>query len=179
MSLLGHFRLFMPAATSKPSPATGQALGPLGINMLAFCKEFNERTKLVRSEVPLQVTLLPRTDKTFKYAIRSPLTKWFVHRVSRVPLAGSLGSKETVGNITLKELYHIAEAKSQDPQWLGVPIRSICLAVFGTCRAMGIRVTKERLQEFSKRDETPIWDLERLRKDIRTKNKAAKRGSKK
>ena len=104
MSLIGHFRLFMPAATSKPSPATGQALGPLGINMMNFCKDFNDRTKQVRPEVPLQVTLLPRTDKTFKYSIRSPMSKWFVHRVSRVPLAGALGSKETVGNITLKEV---------------------------------------------------------------------------
>lgn len=96
----------MPGATAKPSPATGQALGPLGINMLAFCKDFNERTSKVRPEVPLQVSLLPRTDKTFKYAVRSPQTKWFVHRVSRTPLAGKLGSLVGVGNITLKEVPH-------------------------------------------------------------------------
>lgn len=77
------------------------------------------------------------------------------------------------------QLYHISVAKSQDPQFIGVPLRAIAAGVLGTCRAMGIRVTKERLPEYSKRDETPVWDLERLRKNVRQANKAAKRGSKK
>lgn len=60
MSLIGTFRLQVGAATAKPSPAVGQTLGPLGINMMNFCKEFNVRTSQVRQEVPLQCTLLPR-----------------------------------------------------------------------------------------------------------------------
>ncbi|CAD7925444.1 unnamed protein product [Amoebophrya sp. A120] len=175
MSVIGNFRLFVPAATAKPSPAVGQALGPLGINMMAFCKDFNSRTSQVRPEVPLQVTLFPKTDKTFKYLIRSPSTKWFLHRVARLPLAAPVD----VGNITLKELYHVAVAKSRDPQWIGVPLKSVVLAVLGTCRGMGIRVTRERLPEFSKRDETRVWDLEKLRKETRQKNKTSRKSAKK
>eukprot|EP00392_Amoebophrya_sp_AT5.2_P006600 g6612.t1 len=174
MSVIGHFRLFVPAATAKPSPAVGQALGPLGINMMAFCKDFNARTSQVRPEVPLQVTIFPKTDKSFKYLIRAPATKWFLHRCARLPMAAPVQE----GNITLKELYHIAEAKSRDPQWIGVPMKTICLAVLGTCRGMGIRVTRERLADYFKRDETRIWDLEKLRKEIRQRNKNANRGSK-
>ncbi|CAD7964243.1 unnamed protein product [Amoebophrya sp. A25] len=172
-SVIGKFRMFVPAATAKPSPAIGQALGPLGINMMNFTKDFNTRTSRVRPEVPLQVTLFPKTDKSFRYLIRSPSTKWFLHRVARLPMAAPVG----FGNITLKELYHIAEAKSQDPQWIGVPLRTICLAVLGTCKGMGIRVTRERLQEFSKRDEVRVWDLEKLRKELRTRKKNKARGA--
>merc|ERR1711862_783541 len=98
----------------------GQALGPLGINMLNFCKEFNVRTAQVRPEVPLQVTLLPRTDKTFKYYIRAPQAKWFLHRVARMPLGSDDGNQTVQGNITLKELYHIALAKRILSLWVWV-----------------------------------------------------------
>ena len=107
------------------------------------------------------------------------MTKWFLHRVARLPLASHFGSKTPAGNVTLKEVYHIAKAKAADPQYIGVPLRAIVIAVIGSCRAMGIRVTRTRLMQYSKRDEVPVWDLERLRKEIRLRNKAATRGSKK
>eukprot|EP00396_MALV-II-16_sp_LP-1_P000360 gene360-189_t len=181
-TVIGHFKLRVGAATAKPSPAVGQALGPLGINMAAFCKEFNERTKQVRPEVPLQVMLIPKSDKTFQYSIRSPETKWFVHRVARVPLAGWYGNPERdhagVGCITLKEVYHIAKAKSADPQYVGVPLRAICIAVIGTAKGMGVKVRRELPVKFSKRDEIPVWDLERLRKDLKMRNKQARKSKK-
>eukprot|EP00929_Paragymnodinium_shiwhaense_P009950 TRINITY_DN114380_c0_g1_i1.p1 TRINITY_DN114380_c0_g1~~TRINITY_DN114380_c0_g1_i1.p1 ORF type:complete len:182 (-),score=37.57 TRINITY_DN114380_c0_g1_i1:76-621(-) len=181
MSVVGRFRMVVPAATAKPSPKIGQALGPLGINMMNFCKEFNARTTKVRPEVPLQVTLVPRNDRTYKFILRSPPVPWFLLRVARLPQGSGMGTgADPVGNITMKEIYEIARAKSMDPQMIGVPLRAICVRIIGTCKAMGITVSKEKLlPEFSKRDDTPVEALENLRKEQRLRNKAGKRGGKK
>ena len=60
--------------------------------------------------------------------------------MARLPLAAHKGAKEEVGNITLKEVFHIAKAKSMDPQFIGVPLRAICISVIGTARSMGLEV---------------------------------------
>ena len=178
MSVIGRFRLIMMSGQSKPSPQVGQVLGPLGINMMNFCKEFNARTTQLRSDVPMQVTLVPSTDKTYRFVIRSPQAQWFIRRVSRVHTLSPDGSRTIVGNITLKELYHIAEAKAMDPQFIGASLRSICMSLLGTCRAMGILVTKERLIEYKDRDDVHVTDLVKLRKEARAFNKLGKKAKK-
>mmetsp|Transcript_36119 Transcript_36119/g.58306 ORF Transcript_36119/g.58306 Transcript_36119/m.58306 type:complete len:184 (+) Transcript_36119:645-1196(+) len=180
MSVVGRFRLIVPGATAKPAPKMGQALGPLGINMMNFCKDFNARTQKVRPEVPLQCTLVPKTDRTYKFFLRTPQAQWFLQRCARIPKGGDYGAAAApVGNITLKELFHIAKAKSMDPQLVGVPIRTICLSLIRTAKAMGILVSKELQPEFSKRDDQPVEELEELRKQLRLRAKASKKGGKK
>eukprot|EP00927_Polykrikos_kofoidii_P021008 TRINITY_DN20036_c0_g1_i1.p1 TRINITY_DN20036_c0_g1~~TRINITY_DN20036_c0_g1_i1.p1 ORF type:complete len:180 (-),score=30.00 TRINITY_DN20036_c0_g1_i1:107-646(-) len=177
MSVVGRFRMVVPAATAKPSPKIGQALGQLGINMMSFCKEFNARTSKVRPEVPIQVVLVPKTDRSYKFFLRAPDVPWFLLRTAHLPKGSDFGGGKTpVGNVTLKEVYHIARAKSMDPNMVGVPLRAICISIIGSARAMGIRVTRNLLPEFSKRDDVPIEKLEQLRKEIRLRNKAGKRG---
>mmetsp|Transcript_62398 Transcript_62398/g.125020 ORF Transcript_62398/g.125020 Transcript_62398/m.125020 type:complete len:180 (-) Transcript_62398:104-643(-) len=179
MSIVGRFRLIVPAATAKPSPKIGQALGPLGINMMNFCKEFNARTAKVRPEVPLQVTLVPRSDRTYKFLLRTPQVKWFLLRVARMPRGSPHGAAQAPwGNITLKEVYHIAMAKRLDPPWVGVPLRTICMSVIRTAKSMGIAVSRELLPEFAKRDDQPVETLETLRKELRLRNKAGRKGKK-
>eukprot|EP00931_Biecheleriopsis_adriatica_P001001 TRINITY_DN101197_c0_g1_i1.p1 TRINITY_DN101197_c0_g1~~TRINITY_DN101197_c0_g1_i1.p1 ORF type:complete len:189 (-),score=46.60 TRINITY_DN101197_c0_g1_i1:24-566(-) len=180
MSVVGRFRLIVPGATAKPAPKMGQALGPLGINMMNFCKEFNARTTKVRPEVPIQVTLVPRTDRSYKFFMKTPQTQWFLQRCARIPKGGDYGAAAApVGNITLKELYHIAKAKSMDPQMVGVPVRTICLSVMRTAKAMGIKVSRELEPDFLKRDDEPVEGLEEKRKQLRLLNKATKKKGKK
>mmetsp|Transcript_118545 Transcript_118545/g.382691 ORF Transcript_118545/g.382691 Transcript_118545/m.382691 type:complete len:181 (-) Transcript_118545:169-711(-) len=180
MSVVGRFRMIVPAATAKPSPRIGQALGPLGINMMSFCKEFNARTSKVRPEVPIQVTLVPRTDRTYKFILRTPQVQWFLQRTARIPRGSAWGDAQAhVGNVTLKEVYHIALAKRLDPPLVGVPVRALCISIMHTARAMGIKVSRELLPEFSKRDDQPVETLEQLRKELRLKNKAGRKAGKK
>mmetsp|Transcript_80555 Transcript_80555/g.228032 ORF Transcript_80555/g.228032 Transcript_80555/m.228032 type:complete len:181 (+) Transcript_80555:143-685(+) len=180
MSVIGRFRMIVPAATAKPSPRIGQALGPLGINMMTFCKEFNARTAKVRPEVPVQVTLVPRTDRTYKFMMRTPQVQWFLRRAARIPSGSTWGwAQAPVGNVTLKEVYHIALAKSMDPSFVGVPIRTICISIMSTARAMGILVSRELSPEFSKRDDQPVETLEQLRKELRLRNKASRKVARK
>lgn len=180
MSIIGHFRMVVPAAIAKPSPKLGQAMGPLGINMMSFCKEINERTKKVADDVPIQTTLVPRTDRTYKFFVRSPKAAWFLMRAARLPRSSERGAGAApVGNITYKELFHIAKAKSMDPQMIGTPLRTICLGLLRTASAMGIKVTRELEPEFSKRNDVEVTTLEIRRKEIRLQNKAGKKPGKK
>lgn len=180
MSIVGRFRLIVPGATAKAAPKLGQALGPLGINMVNFCKDFNARTTKVRPKVPIQATLVPRTDRTYKFFIRSPQAPWFLLRCARLPKGSDYGNgAPAVGNITLKELYHIAKAKSMDPQFIGIPTRTICLSLMRTAKQMGIKITRELDLEFAKRNDEPVEGLEERRKQLRLLNKASKKGKKK
>merc|ERR1711920_719087 len=116
--------------------------------------EFNARTSKVRPEVPIQVTLVPKTDRSYKFILRTPQVQWFLQRCARIPKGSDWGAgRAPVGNITLKELYHIAKVKSLDPALVGVPLRAICLQVKTTAAAMGIHVSRELLPEFAKRDD--------------------------
>ncbi|CEM34398.1 unnamed protein product [Vitrella brassicaformis CCMP3155] len=175
MSLIGRFNLVINAGSAKPSPAIGQALGPLGINMMQFCKEFNARTSKVRPDVPIQVQLLPLTDRTFKFWLRGPPAFWFIRRVARVPLGSAYPGHDILGNITLKEIYHIAKAKCMDPPLVGRPLKSIVAALIGTGNAMGVTTSRELLPEFIKRDFVEVGALDAMKARIKAQNKAQKR----
>ncbi|KAF4681266.1 54S ribosomal protein L11, mitochondrial [Perkinsus olseni] len=172
-----HKKMWVLAGQSKPSPSVGQTLGPLGINMMQFNKELNARIATVRAKVPVQVTLVPKTDKTYAFWLRTPPANWFIRRVARLPLCGGKGHRNIVGTITLKEVYHIAGAKSMDPTNVGKPLRSIVISVIGTARAMGIQVLYKLPVQHQHRDDLPISDLDRLKKETRARSKLMKRGS--
>ncbi|KAK1443428.1 hypothetical protein BgAZ_203040 [Babesia gibsoni] len=176
MSLLGRYRLIVPAAVAKPSPSIGQALGPLGINMSEFCKKFNERTQAIRPNIPLQVRIFSFSNSTYKFSLRTPGSQWFLRRIARVPMGSSKPKHEIVGNVTLKEVYHIAKCKSMDPPLIGVPLYVICKRIIGTANAMGIAVTREILPEFRKRDYTRVSQLDQMKKDIRMQRRSQRRG---
>eukprot|EP00820_Chromera_velia_P019491 Cvel_7166.t1-p1 / transcript=Cvel_7166.t1 / gene=Cvel_7166 / organism=Chromera_velia_CCMP2878 / gene_product=50S ribosomal protein L11, putative / transcript_product=50S ribosomal protein L11, putative / location=Cvel_scaffold368:92883-93577(+) / protein_length=80 / sequence_SO=supercontig / SO=protein_coding / is_pseudo=false len=80
MSKIGAWKMWVNAANAKPSPAIGKKLGPLGINMMVFCKEFNARTSKVRSDVVMTVTLYAYTDRTYKFAISAPTSMSFLRK---------------------------------------------------------------------------------------------------
>ncbi|EKX73854.1 50S ribosomal protein L11, putative [Theileria equi strain WA] len=172
---VGRFRLIVPAAVAKPSPSIGQTLGPLGINMSAFCKKFNERTSAIRPNVPIQVRIYTQPDNTYKFSLRTPGSQWFLRRIARVPLGSARAKHEIVGNVTLKEVYHIAKCKSMDPTLIGVPLYVICKRIIGTANAMGIKVTRDLLPEFRKRDYTPVSKLDQMKKDIKAQRRSSKR----
>lgn len=76
--LLRTVRLRVPAGAAKPGPAIGQALGPLGLNMAEFCKQFNERTKGHVKETPVPVILSAFNNRTFTFVIKTPPTSYLI-----------------------------------------------------------------------------------------------------
>ena len=82
----------MLAGVAKPNPKMGQALGPLGLNMMKFCEDFNKRTSHIRPDVPMKVRLVAYTDRTYKFDVKPPETAWFLHKAAGTtkftPLSG-------------------------------------------------------------------------------------------
>ena len=104
----------------------GQSLGPLGINMMKFCEEFNKITTHIRGDVPLKVKLTAFTDRTFKFKIKPPETSWFLKKAAGkekfTPVPGHFLSV----NIPIQYVYEIAKIKKElDPDLSKLDIATI------------------------------------------------------
>ena len=75
-------RIYCLAGNAKPSPKIGQALGPLGLNMMQFCKEFNDRTQDFNGDVPMRVILKAYVDRSFKFVVKPPPTSYFIKKAA-------------------------------------------------------------------------------------------------
>ena len=142
MSVVRVVRLRVPAGAAKPGPAIGQALGPLGINMSEFCKQFNERTEpMYERETPLSVSLSAMSDRSFTFNVKSPPTSYLLKKAAGLekgapsPIPG-----KAIGFVTPEIIYEIAKIKHQDDVMWHLPLESIAQSVVGTAKSMGIGV---------------------------------------
>jgi len=144
MSLVRHVKLRVPAGSAKPGPAIGQALGPLGINMAEFCKQFNEKTSdKYESGTPLGVRLAAMCDRSFTFEIKTPPTSYLIKKCINMDKGPSIvppTSENPVATITPEAVYEIAKIKQQDKLRTHIPLESIARSVVGTCRSMGVAV---------------------------------------
>eukprot|EP00744_Colponema_vietnamica_P007932 GILI01011359.1.p1 GENE.GILI01011359.1~~GILI01011359.1.p1 ORF type:complete len:162 (-),score=28.17 GILI01011359.1:151-636(-) len=138
-----NVRMIVGAATAKPSPAIGQALGPLGVNMMQFCKEFNAKTSEVYPEVPMCVMLTAYEDRTFNFTVRSPQASWFLKRAAKVDKGSSRPGHDVVGKINIKYIYEIAKLKIRDPGFEHYSLEGLCKCLVGTCRTLGLQIVKD------------------------------------
>ena len=143
MSLIRHVKLRVPAGAARPGPAIGQALGPLGINMADFCKQFNDRTETMgyEKETPLTVQLSALSDRSFTFDVRSPPTSYLVKKAAGVDKGPDSPNADTpVGFITPEAVYEIARVKSADQHRWHLPLDGVARSVIGTARSIGIRI---------------------------------------
>ena len=142
MSFVRYVKLRCIAGNARPGPAIGQALGPLGINMADFCKQFNERTESVyNNDVLLSVRLSAMSDRSFSFEVRSPPTSFLIKRAVGIDKGPDMPNLEKPhGYITPEAVYEIAKIKQQDDMRWHLPLEGIARSVVGTCRSMGIKV---------------------------------------
>ena len=141
-SIKGVARLRVPAGIAKPSPALGQALGPLGVNMMEFCKDFNAKTAAMKPSAVLRVSLTAFDDRTFKYVVRAPDTAWYLRRVTGLA-KGAATHTAPIGDVSLRALYEIARSKAAaDPDAAGLPLPGVVKCLIGSARAMGLRIVR-------------------------------------
>ena len=136
--LKSNIRLLAYAGSAKPNPKMGQALGPLGINMAAFCKEFNAQTSQFNNDVLLRIKLKAYTDRTYKYIIKPPPTSWFIKKaLGKVSLSGNKNTRS--GRIDVKYVYEIAKIKKELDEGLkNVPLESICKMIVAQIKTMNV-----------------------------------------
>ena len=142
MSLVRYVKLRVPAGAARPGPAIGQALGPLGINMADFCKQFNDQTQDVyERETPLSVRLAALSDRTFTFEVRSPPTAYMIKQAAGIEKGPTNPSPDKVhATITPEAVYEIAKIKQKDDLLWHLPLQSIANSVIGTARSMGVKV---------------------------------------
>ena len=151
MSFLRHVKLRVPSGTARPGPAIGQALGPLGINMAEFCKQFNEVTEnMYEKGTPLGVRLSAFNDRTFKFDVRSPPTSYLILKAAGMEKGPAQPSPERAsGYITPEAVYEIARLKQKDEMRWHLPLEGVARSVIGTARSMGVQVREatEKMEE--------------------------------
>lgn len=142
MSFVRAVRLRVPAAAARPGPAIGQALGPLGVNMAMFCKDFNEKSEgLYERDTPLRVELRAMSDRSYEFDIRSPPTAWLVKRAAGIDKGPDSPSPNTPsGFITPEQIYEIAKIKQSDGNRWHLPLEGIARSVIGTAKSVGVQV---------------------------------------
>jgi large subunit ribosomal protein L11 len=130
-------RLNIQAGKANPSPPIGPALAQHGINLMAFCKEYNARTASMAGQIiPAELTIF--SDSSFTFVLRTPPTADMLRRAAGVEKGSSAPNKDKVATISRKQLREIAEAKLKDLNTADVEMAMQQVA--GTARSMGIDV---------------------------------------
>lgn len=143
MSLVRTVRLRVPSCAARPGPAIGQALGPLGINMAEFCKQFNERSESIGyvKDTPLSVILYAMSDRSFTFDVKSPPTSYLLKKAAGMDKGpGNPNADRPAGFVTPEMVYEIAKVKIQDEGRWHLPLEGVAKSVVGTAKSMGIQV---------------------------------------
>ena len=126
------------AGKANPAPPIGPALAQHGINLMAFCKEYNARTSARMGEViPAEITIY--TDGSFKFILKSPPTAFLIKRAAGVEKGSGVPNKTKVGKLTRRQVREIAEIKMQDLN--AIDIEGAMRQIEGTARNMGVTIS--------------------------------------
>lgn len=135
--VVGEIRLQLPAGAANPAPPVGPALGAKGVNIMAFCKEFNARTK-DQAGVILPVVISVYADRSFTFILKSPPAPVLLKKAAGLAKGSGVPNRDKVGKVTRKQLEEIAETKKADLNAKSVD--AACRMIAGTARSMGIDV---------------------------------------
>jgi len=132
-----QIKLYVPAGQANPAPPVGPALGQHGVNIMGFCKAFNEQTK-GREGLILPAVITVYKDKSFTFIIKTPPTSVLLKKAANLAKASGEAGKEKIATITRAQVDEIVKTKMEDLNTIdGVQARK---TIEGTARSMGIEV---------------------------------------
>lgn len=132
-------KLQLPAGKANPAPPVGPALGATGINIMGFCKEYNERTAAnVGMIIPVEITVF--SDRSFTFITKTPPAADLLRRAARVEKGSGTAGRAPAGSISKAQLREIAESKMADLNAIDVEGAEKIIA--GTARSMGIAISE-------------------------------------
>jgi large subunit ribosomal protein L11 len=136
--VVGEIKLQIPGGAANPAPPVGPALGQQGVNIMAFCKEFNAATKGDAGMV-IPVVITVYQDKSFTFITKSPPASVLLKKAAGIASGSKTPNKDKVGKVTKKQVMDIVKMKSKDLN--AVNEDAAFRVIAGTARSMGIEVT--------------------------------------
>ena len=133
----GFIKLQIPAGKATPAPPVGPALGQHGVNIMAFTKEFNERTK-DKAGLIIPVVITVYADKSFSFITKTPPASVLIKKACKIESGSGVPNKTKVAKITKAQLQEIAETKMPDLN--AASLEAAMSMIAGTARSMGIVV---------------------------------------
>ena len=135
--VVGYIKLQIPAGKATPAPPVGPALGQHGVNIMAFTKEFNERTKGdIGMTIPVVITVY--ADRTFSFITKTPPAAILIKKAIGIESGSGVPNKNKVGKLTREQLAQIATTKMPDLN--ASSLETAISMVAGTARSMGVEV---------------------------------------
>ena len=135
----GYIKLNIPAGAANPSPPVGPALGQRGINIMEFCKAFNEKTKSFAGK-PVPVIITVYKDRSFTFETKSPPASTLIMKELKMKKGSQEPNKDKVGSISMDQCKKIAEIKMKDLN--AHTLDQAAEMIAGTAVSMGIEVEK-------------------------------------
>ena len=133
----GYIKLQIEAGKATPAPPVGPALGQKGVNIMAFTKEFNERTKnQMGMIIPVVITVY--ADRSFSFITKTPPAPVLIKKTAGIDTASGVPNKNKVGSITLAQAEEIAKTKMPDLN--AASLEAAVSMIKGTARSMGVTV---------------------------------------
>ena len=138
--VLGLIKLQIPAGGANPSPPVGPALGQRGLNIMDFCKAFNEKTKNLEKGAPIPVVITVYKDKTFVFVTTLPPVSYYLKKAAKIEKGSSTPGRTLEGKVTIADIKKIANAKMVDLN--AIDLEGAANTVKGSARSMGMEVVE-------------------------------------
>ena len=135
--IVAHIKLQIPAGQANPAPPVGTALGPRGVNIMAFCKEFNAATQKQAGDI-LPVVITVYKDKSFTFITKSPPAAVLLKKAANIAAGSKEPNKTKVGKLTKAQVEEIAKKKMPDLN--AASLEAAMRTVEGTARSMGVDI---------------------------------------
>ncbi len=135
--ILKIIKLQIPAGKANPAPPIGPALGSAGVNIMAFCKEFNAKTQAMAGDI-LPVVITVFADKSFTFITKKPPVAELLKKATGIEKGSAVPNRDKVGKVTRTQALKIAEEKIQDMN--ARDLEAAANIVLGTARSMGLEL---------------------------------------
>ena len=138
--ILEFIKLQIPAGGANPSPQVGPALGQRGLNIMDFCKAFNEKTKNLEKGAPIPVVITAYKDKTFNFVTKLPPVSYYLKKAAKIEKGNSTPGRTMEGKVTMADVKKIAKEKMVDLN--AIDLEGAANTVKGSARSMGMEVVE-------------------------------------
>ena len=138
--IVGYVKLQVPAGKANPSPPIGPALGQRGLNIMEFCKAFNDQTQSLEPGMPIPVVITAYADRTFTFTTKTPPASYFLKRAAGLDKGQATPGRATSGKVTLAQVREIAEQKMQDLN--AKDLDGAVSMIRGSAKSMGLEVVE-------------------------------------